>query len=151
MKLYKLKDEYIEKSKKIKNKELKMTPIKSGDYGKEIIMDIHNAESSIFTRQNLEIYFEKLCELIDMQRGPLHFWDDLDLPEEFHETEPHLVGTSAIQFIKTSNITIHTLDIMKRVYINLFSCKDFDENIAKEFSEKFFQGECINVKVFRRI
>ena len=121
------------------------------DYGKEIILDLHECDPSTFTRQDLTTYFEQLCDKIDMIRCQLHFWDDLDTPEHLKETEPHLVGTSAIQFIKTSNITIHTLDIMKRVYLNVFSCKDFDENIVKEFSEEFFKGKSVNTIVVRRI
>jgi S-adenosylmethionine/arginine decarboxylase-like enzyme len=76
-----------------------------------------------------------------MQAEDLHFWDDLDTPDEEKETEPHLVGTSAIQFIKTSNITVHTLDLLKRVYLNLFSCKDFDSDAAVAYCVDFFGGE----------
>ena len=40
----------------------------------------------------------------------------------------------------TSNITIHTLDLMGNVYLNIFSCKDFDAKKAADFSRKFFEG-----------
>jgi len=79
-----------------------------------------------------------------------YFWDDLDTPEEEKETEPHLVGTSAIQFIKTSNITIHTLDLLKNVYLNVFSCKDFDTEVVKSFSSNFFDGDVMNFTVIER-
>ena len=85
-----------------------------------------------------------------MQRADLHWWDDLDLPEEERETEPHLKGTSAIQFITTSNITIHTLDILKNVYLNIFSCKNFDTDVAKNFSEKWFEGQAVTNQVVVR-
>jgi len=120
-------------------------------YGKELIIDIHNCDPSKFNRKSIEIFFIELCDLIDMQRCDLHFWDDLYTPPEEKETEPHLVGTSAIQFIKTSNIVIHTLDILKRAYINVFSCKDFDENKTAEFSSIYFAGEIVNLQVVRRI
>lgn len=121
------------------------------NYGKELILDLHECNEITFTRESITEYFKILCEKIDMTRADLHFWDDLDTPEELKETLPHLVGTSAIQFIKTSNVTIHTLDIMKRVYLNIFSCKDFDPKVAEEFSLEWFGGKTIQSTVVDRI
>jgi len=132
----------------LKKVERKAVSMKS--YGKEIILDIHNCDPSTFTRETIKRFFIELCDLIDMERCKLTWWDDLDTPEEEKETEPHLVGTTAVQFIKTSNITIHTLDIMKRVYLNIFSCKDFDDNITKKFSADWFKGEIVNFHVMER-
>ena len=116
---------------------------KSRIYGKELILDLHECDPSLFTREYIGSYFENLCKLIQMKPADLHFWDDLDTPPEQRQTEPHLKGTSAIQFIMTSNVTIHTLDELKAVYINIFSCKDFNEEAAAGFSEKFFMGRIV--------
>ena len=113
----------------------------SDNYGKELILDLHNCDPLTFTRASIERYFVQLCDLIDMQRCDLHFWDDLDTPEEEKQTSPHTTGTSAIQFILTSNITIHTLDILERVYINIFSCKDFNARTAANFSTDWFRDK----------
>ncbi len=91
------------------------------NYGKELVLDIHNCDPTTFTRKHIRNYFKKLCSLIDMERCQLHWWDDYEVPPEEQETEPHLKGTTAIQFIKTSNITIHTLDLLKSGYLNIFS------------------------------
>ena len=120
-------------------------------YGLELILDLHYCDPSTFTRKSIRKYFIELCVLIDMERGVLTWWDDLYTPEEEKETEPHLVGTSAVQFIKTSNITIHTLDIMKRVYLNIFSCKDFDYEVVKLFSEKWFSGTIVRTLIIDRM
>jgi len=121
------------------------------NYGKELILDLHECDTSTFTRESIEEYFIQLCVKIDMTRCDLHFWDDFGLPPEQCQTLPHLKGTSAIQFIKTSNITIHTLDIMKRVYLNIFSCKDFDPAVAEGFSLEWFGGKTINKVTIDRI
>lgn len=113
--------------------------MKNGNYGKEVILDLHECDPSTFDRWSIFKYFETLCKKINMERCELHFWDDLYTSEEDKQTEPHLVGTSAIQFITTSNITIHTLDIMERVYLNIFSCKEFDANIVEKFSIDWFK------------
>lgn len=119
------------------------------NYGKELILDLHECNPEKFNRKDLKRFFTDICDLIDMEKCKLCWWDDLHTPEDKKETEPHLVGTSAIQFIKTSNITIHTLDIMKRVYLNVFSCKEFDPKVAKQFCIDFFQ--CKNVAQYKVI
>lgn len=121
------------------------------DYGKELILDLHNCKPELFTRKHLKIFFKELCDVIDMERCKLTWWDDkYTLPWQ-KETEPHLVGTSAVQFIKTSNVTIHTLPLMKRVYINIFSCKYFDELVAKDYCRAYFYGKIIQAITVRRI
>lgn len=119
-------------------------------YGKELVLDLHKCNPKKFNRKMIRKYFIELCDLIEMQRDELHFWDDVGVPKSHKQTLPHLVGTSAIQFIMTSNITIHTLDLLRQVYLNIFSCKDFDANVAAEFSRKFFGGKILTKKVVIR-
>ncbi len=121
------------------------------EYGKELILDIHNCDPSTFTRKSIKKYFVELCNLIDMERCELYWWDDHGVPPEEQQTEPHLKGTTAVQFIMTSNIVIHSLDSLKKVYLNIFSCKDFDSELAKNFSAKWFKGEIVNFHEIERI
>lgn len=107
-------------------------------YGLELILDLHGCDASRFTRKAIEGYCAELCELIDMERCDLHFWDDVGVPEEECQTDPKTKGTSAVQFILTSTIVIHTLDLMKTVYVNIFSCKEFDTDKAAEFTANWF-------------
>lgn len=120
-------------------------------YGVELILDLHECDISTFNRSSLENYFVELCDLIDMQRCELHFWDDLNVPEEDKQTSPHTTGTSAIQFILTSNITIHTLDILQKVFINIFTCKDFSTSEAEKFTVEWFGGIVVNSVVINRL
>lgn len=119
-------------------------------YGKELILDLHDCDPETFTRASIGKFFKELCEKIDMEPCELFWWDDLETPEDEKETEPHLVGTSAVQFIKTSNITIHTLDMLKAVYLNIFSCKDFNVMIAADLSAEWFLGKISRHTVLRR-
>lgn len=120
-------------------------------YGKELIIDLHNCDDSKFTRKEIRKYFKELCTLIDMKAEKLYWWDDYGLPLELCQKEAHTKGTSAVQFILTSNITIHTLDILKNVYINIFSCKEFDCNHAKAFTENWFKGKIVNSQIINRV
>lgn len=120
------------------------------NYGKELILDIHKCKVDRFTKEQLKEYFIQLCNLIEMERQKLHFWEYED-QEEYKTAPPHLKGISAIQFISTSNITIHTLDDLKCVYINIFSCKDFCTDEARNFTEKFFKGIIVNENIIGRV
>ena len=72
-------------------------------YGKELILDLRGCDTRRFSREELERFFAQLCELIDMERHDLHFWDDVGVPENEQQTDPKTKGTSAVQFILTSS------------------------------------------------
>ena len=115
----------------------------SNPYGSELILDLHDCDPSKFTRAHLDDYFTNLCDLIDMEKCEVHFWDDVGVPIEEQQTSPQTKGTSAVCFILTSTIVVHTLDILKAVYVNIFSCKDFDPAVAAKFTEQWFEaGSC---------
>ena len=119
-------------------------------YGKELILDLHNCDPATFNRKSIKQYFVELCNLIDMERCKLNWWDDHGVHPNEQQTQPHLKGTTAVQFIITSNIVIHTLDLMGLVYVNIFSCKDFDADIASKFSADWFKGKVINSHLIER-
>ena len=107
-------------------------------YGYELIIDLHECDSARFNRKSIEHYFAKLCAAIDMKQCELYFWDDVGVPEEERQTSPHTKGTSAVQFILTSSIVIHTLDLLQAAYVNIFSCKHFDKEKAESLTIKWF-------------
>jgi S-adenosylmethionine/arginine decarboxylase-like enzyme len=116
---------------------------KDKPYGYELIMDLHGCDASTFNRESLDAYFEKVCNAIDMVRSDRFWWDDMDVPEEQKQTLPHTKGTSAVQFILTSSIVVHTLDILEAVYVNVFTCKEFDEKVAEKITREWFGAkEC---------
>ena len=128
-----------------------VTGLMQGKYGIELILDLHGCDASKFTRVSISEYFERLCVLIDMQREELHFWDDEGVSEEDKQTSPHTQGTSAVQFILTSSIVIHTLDQLKAVYINIFSCKLFDPKVAEQFSTDWFGATDCSARFLDRV
>ena len=112
-------------------------------YGFELILDLHGCDNSTFNRRSIRKFFKFLCEKINMTKCKLCFWDDVGVAPEEQQTSPHTKGTSAVQFILTSSIVIHTLDLMGSVYLNIFSCKAFDKEKATEFSKEWFSAkEC---------
>ena len=120
-------------------------------YGKELILDLHSCNPSKFNREDIESFFIQLCKLINMKREDLHFWDYYGHPADKARAPAHLKGTTAIQFISTSNITLHTLDDLKTLYLNVFSCKDFHPQIVERYTSDFFSGRLANVTIVNRI
>jgi len=119
-------------------------------YGEELVLDVHNCDLSKFNKEDIEIFFIELCDIINMERCDLHFWEDEYLTEE-EKTNPVLSGISAVQFIKTSSITLHALNLLRKVFINIFSCKPFDTDKAAKFSAAYFIGDIVSKHAIHRI
>ena len=62
-------------------------------------------------REDIRRFMRLLVDRIGMEKEDLFFWDYMGDEEAYKSAPAHLKGTSAVQFIKTSNITIHILDI----------------------------------------
>ena len=48
-------------------------------------------------------------------------------------------GYSLVQLITTSSITGHFMDFDRTAYIDIFSCKEFDVDIAEKVVKSFFE------------
>ncbi len=126
------------------------------NYGKELILDIHDCYENRFNRKDIARYFDELVELIDMKPMKRTWWDYFWYPKWFikimgWDNEDKVYGASAVQFIRTSNITIHVIYNLRQIYLNIFSCKDFDAELVTDFSQCFFWGEIVNKKIIDRL
>ena len=120
-------------------------------YGQELILDLHRCDRATFTRNGLTKFMKVLCELVDMELERVHFWDDKGVPDKHKQTNPKTKGTSAVGFILTSTIVVHTLDIPGSVYINIFSCKSFNVKKAAGFCAGWFQGDAVKSTTIERL
>ena len=120
-------------------------------YGKELIIDLYGCDVKKFTRKSLESYLVELCDnVINMEREDLHWWDYEDDPEGYKNAPPHLKGVSAVQFITTSTIVIHTIDDKKMILINIFSCRDYNSDEVMKFTETYFNAnKCYYTNITR--
>lgn len=113
-------------------------------YGKELILDLHNCNPETYkNREEIEELVLNLCIEIKVSRGDLHFWDYAGYPEEYKAAPAHLRGTSVVQFIKTSTIVIHTLDDLRQVYVNVFSCDSFSDKAVSKMVKEYFEGDIV--------
>ena len=59
-------------------------------------------------------------------------------------------GYTLVQLIETSNITAHFVDENNSMYLDVFSCKDFDREVVEEAVKEFFDAKYFNSKVILR-
>jgi S-adenosylmethionine/arginine decarboxylase-like enzyme len=75
----------------------------------------------------------ELCDLIEMKRfgetQVVHFGED-----------ERVAGYSMVQLIETSLISAHFANLTDTVYLDVFSCKPYDPEIVRDFSQSFFGG-----------
>lgn len=107
-------------------------------WGYHLILDVKGCEPAYVTDpKRLYDWVKKLVEEIDMvaygEPQIVHFGNK----------EPHLTGYTVLQLIETSNITAHFCDESGDAYIDVFSCKEFDKEVAKKVVNQFFLPEAI--------
>ena len=55
--------------------------------------------------------------------------------------DAELEGWSAMQFIETSSITVHADEVYCRCFVDVFSCRRFDPELAAAIAAGHFGGE----------
>lgn len=116
-------------------------------YGQELVIDLYECNSVSFNRRHIQTFLERSCVILGVHSEELHFWD-YDTPEKKAAAPPHLKGTSAVQFLSTSNITIHCLDDLGLVCINFFTCGIFKPDSVRKVCE--YAVTHFNAKSIRR-
>lgn len=59
-------------------------------------------------------------------------------------------GISAVQLIETSAITVHTNDMARDLYLDVFSCKGYNELEVLDFVEQLFRPLNVNYQILLR-
>ena len=107
-------------------------------------IDIHNCDPNLIRDASaIQEFVIHLCELIEMKR----FGDTVII--HFGEDE-RVAGFSMTQLIETSLISAHFANQSNNVYLDIFSCKYYEPEIAAEFSKNFFKGSDFNINVVLR-
>jgi S-adenosylmethionine/arginine decarboxylase-like enzyme len=113
-------------------------------WGIETIIDLKSCDPELIRDADaIKQYVKELCELIKMKAFGetivVHFGED-----------EKIAGYSMVQLIETSLISGHFANITNNIYINIFSCKEYDPYKAAEFTKKFFKGSEYSISVVLR-
>ena len=113
-------------------------------WGYHLMLDVKGCEIQRATDPEYIKHFTKdLVRLIEMvpygEPQLVHFADNTEK-----------AGWTVIQLIETSNIMGHFLDINGDLYMDIFSCKDFEEARVVNAINQHFKPEKIKSRFFRR-
>ena len=113
-------------------------------FGFHLLLDCSNCNrEKIGSYDNIYNFVKTLVERIDMVAV------GEPIIQMMCEGDPK-VGYSLMQLISTSNITGHFMDISGEAYIDVFSCKPFNNADAIACAKEFFEPEFINHKFLTR-
>jgi S-adenosylmethionine/arginine decarboxylase-like enzyme len=107
-------------------------------WGKHLIIDMSAGDRDrVQSVQHISRFVETLVETICMKAY------GTPLLEHFAEHLPEAAGYSLVQLIETSAMTGHFCDLSGDA-IDIFSCKDFDAELAVEVVRAAFRPQHIN-------
>jgi len=114
-------------------------------FGYELVMDLYQCDHDVISsKKKLQEYTDQLCALIKMKK-----YGETLLPY-FGEEQPYTKGYSLVQLIETSSITGHFSEFWGTAYLNIFSCKKYDKDLARKFSKQFFKAKKIKSRFLIR-
>jgi S-adenosylmethionine/arginine decarboxylase-like enzyme len=104
-------------------------------WGYHLMLDCSECDvDSIKDKQNIYNFVKTLVNEIDM----VAYGEPII--EFLCPGDPSKEGYSLMQLITTSSITGHFIDHDKHIYLDVFSCKEFDPNTVKQVVQKFFNS-----------
>lgn len=102
-------------------------------WGKEVIFDCYSGcKVKTQSPEHIRKWVGDLVSAIQMTAY------GQPLIQHFGKNDPKLAGWTVVQLIETSNIVAHFNDADQSAAINVFSCKDFDPEVARDHIKNWF-------------
>lgn len=117
---------------------------KDNMWGMATSIDLHSCNSkTIRSEEKIREFVKELIDLIDMkafgETQIVHFGED-----------EKVAGFSMTQLIETSLISGHFANLTNNIYLDIFSCKEYDPKVVAEFAKEFFEAKDYNKKTIYR-
>jgi len=117
------------------------TPLRT--WGKHLMIDAARATPhTIRNPVNIHAFNKALVQRIDMVA--------YGNPQIVRFGSGNKAGYTLVQLIETSNICAHFVEENNSMYLDVFSCKDFDPEVVKDTVEEFFETKHMKLKVLTR-
>ncbi len=113
-------------------------------WGVSSSIDLYNCDLSLM--QNAEAikeFVKILCDRIKMRRYG-------ETQVVFFGDEPRVQGFSMTQLIETSLISAHFADASRAIYLDVFSCAEYDPEDAAKFALEYFGADDYKLNVTYR-
>jgi S-adenosylmethionine/arginine decarboxylase-like enzyme len=104
------------------------------NWGYHLLLNLARCNKHKITdRRNIELFTDTLVKKIDMV--------PYGRPQIVHFGSEDKAGYTLVQLIETSNITGHFCNSSGDAYLDIFSCKPFEKQVAEQTAKEFFQPE----------
>ncbi len=114
-------------------------------WGQHLVLDLAGCpRDRLVNADNLRAWVKDLIDAIKMKA-----YGEPQL-EHFATHSFDAAGYTLLQLIETSNICAHFAENLGQVYIDIFSCKRFDNDIAVQVCRKYFAPETVQIPVLER-
>ena len=112
-------------------------------WGKHLIIDAANCtSSSIRSHQTIYNFTKHLVKRIDMVA--------YGEPQIIMFGTGNKKGYTLVQLIETSNITAHFVEETNDMYLDVFSCKDFDSHAVVGIVAEYFNPADVKTHILER-
>ena len=113
-------------------------------WGYHLLLDCSGCNiSNISDKENIYKFVKDLVNRIDMEAHGEPIIEHL-LPGDPKQ------GYSLMQLITTSNISAHFMELDGTAYFDIFSCKEFDLEVAKQIVREYFHPTKMRVNFLTR-
>lgn len=112
----------------------------SGAWGISTTIDLKKCDPELVrSAEAIKQFVVELTDLIDVTRfgecTVVHFGE-----------KPEIAGFSMTQLIETSLVSGHFVNETNDIYLDVFSCKYYDPEVAANFAKKFFKAVDMTVQ-----
>jgi S-adenosylmethionine/arginine decarboxylase-like enzyme len=112
-------------------------------WGWHLSVDASFCDKELMTdRENIYNFTKRLVKDIDMEA--------YGEPEIVYFGNGDKSGYTMQQLISTSNICAHFVDEYSSIFLDVFSCKDFDEIVVMDLMKEYFKSESVICKLNTR-
>ena len=113
-------------------------------WGYHLLLDCSGCNiSNISDKENIYKFVKDLVDRINMEAHGEPIIEHL-LPGDPKQ------GYSLMQLITTSNISAHFMELDGTAYFDIFSCKEFDLEVAKQIVREYFHPTKMRVNFLTR-
>jgi S-adenosylmethionine/arginine decarboxylase-like enzyme len=111
-------------------------------WGKHLLLNARKGNDLIRCGATISKFSQTLVSAIDMKA--------YGKPQVIHFGSDNKAGYTLVQLIETSNITGHFCDDSRDFYLDVFSCKEYDEKTVMKLVHEVFSPVHIDSKVVWR-
>ena len=116
------------------------TNLARAPWGQHLVLDFNGCPKELLAdKENILNWNKELVQAIDM----VAYGEPV--VEHFATHSHEAAGYTLLQMIETSNIAAHFAENIGQVYIDVFSCKAFDVEVALGICKKYFNPTQANI------